>query len=348
MTTDMGTDLHLPYGFAQYPSSSPRRSAPRGHDTFEGHSGLMECELEALSPLLVMDSTERADSEQGTVGKFMQSDENGYVIPGTSLKGMIRSVFEVLVPSCVGLHDGSTNRLVPNRFDTCSHRTNLCPTCRTFGYMGRGRGSTVHRGNVNIGEGQAVGGPLQSRRVEIVGQFKPNPDESDRYWNADRSPKGRKFYYHQHEINKPTTQKEKDWSKSLDPLAPGATFRFTVGFQNLPSEALSTLVAALTLADEAPLPEGGTTAVRHKLGYGKAAGLGSVDVRVRSVQLDPDPETRYQEFGASREEPSDLDAWVQERQDRFFENPSPPVQDLVEVLRYPPPKNRNYGYPNDW
>jgi CRISPR/Cas system CSM-associated protein Csm3 (group 7 of RAMP superfamily) len=307
----------------------------------------MECELEALSPLLVMDSTERADSKQGTVGKFMQSDENGYVIPGTSLKGMIRSVFEVLVPSCVGLHDHTTTQLIPDRLNLkpCSRRTNLCPTCRTFGFTGGGRS---HRGNVNIGDARAVERPSQGRQVQIVGQFNPNPDESDRYRNADRSPKGRKFYYHQHELNEATTQNEKKYGKHLVPLAPGATFRFTVGFQNLPSEALSTLVAALALADEAPLPGGGTTAVRHKLGYGKAAGLGSVDVRVRSVQLDPDPETRYREFGASREEPSDLDAWVQERQDRFFENPSPPVQDLIEVLRYPPPENRTYGYLNDW
>jgi len=345
MTTDMGTDLHLPYGFAQYPSSSPRRSAPQGHDTFEGHSGLIECELEALSPFLVMDPENRADSDSGKAGKFMTSDRNGHIVPGTSLKGMVRSIFEVLVPSCVGLHDWSTNDLVPRSFETCDHRSNLCPACRTFGYMGRGSGSKVHRGNVNIGEAQAVGAS-QSQRVEIVGQFKPNPDESDRYWNTDRSPKGRKFYYHQHDLNKAITQKEKDWSKLLDPLAPGATFRFTVGFQNLEAKCLDALVAALALADQAPLSGGGTTAVRHKFGYGKAAGLGSVDIGIRSVELDLDPETRYREFGAGREEPSDVDAWVQERQDRFFEDPSPPVQDLIEVLRYPPPEDRTYGYPN--
>lgn len=343
----MSTNLHLPYGFAQYPSSSPRRRKPRGHETFDGHSGLIECELEALSPILIMDSEKRADSDTGEVGQFMRSDQNGPVIPGTSLKGMVRSIFEVLVPSCVGLHDGSTNRLVPNGFDSCSHRTNLCPACNTFGYMGRGQGSAVHRGNVNIGEARSVERPSQGRQVQIVGQFNPNPKKSDRYNNPDGSPKGRKFYYHQHDLNKATTQKEKEWGKSLRPLAPGATFRFTVGFQNLTDRALSGLVAALSLSDEAPLPGGGTTAVRHKLGYGKAAGLGSVHIQIRSVDLDPDPQKRYREFGAAREAPSSTERWVQDRQDECFKSPSPPVQDLIEILRYPPPDDRTYGYPND-
>jgi len=346
----MSTDLHLPYGFVQYPSSTPRRRAPRGHETFDGHGGLIECELEALSPFLVMDSEKRADSDTGDVGQFMRSDENGPVIPGTSLKGMVRSIFEVLVPSCVGLHDHSTNHLVPGgsgEFDTCNHRSNLCPACNTFGYMGRGRGSSVHRGNVNIGEARAIGRPSQARQVQIVGQFGPNPKKSDRYNNPDGSPKGRKFYYHQHDLNKATTQKEKKWGKRLAPLAAGATFRFTVGFQNLTDRALSGLVAALSLPDEAPLPNGGTTAVRHKLGYGKAAGLGSVDIQVRSVELDPDPQERYRQFEAGRETPSDTEGWVQDCQDEFFDDPSPPVQDLIDVLRYPPPDDRTYGYPND-
>ena len=341
----MATDLHLPYGFVQYPSSSPQRRSPRGHDTFAGRSGLIECELEALSPFLVMDTEKRADSNTGNVGQFMRSDKNGPVIPGTSLKGMVRSLFEVLVPSCVGLHDHSTNPLVPNGFDTCYHRSNLCPACNTFGYMGRGRGSSVHRGNVNIGEARPAGSVSRGRQVQIVGQFGPNPQKSDRYNNPDGSPKGRKFYYHQHELNKATTKKEKKYAKWL---APGATFRFTVGFQNLTDRALSGLVAALSLPDEAPLPGGGTTAVRHKIGYGKAAGLGSVEIRIQSVGLDPDPEERYRQFGAARETPSDTDAWVQDCQDEFFENPSPPVQDLIEVLRYPPPADRMYAYPNDW
>jgi len=344
----METESHLPYGFASYPDRTPRKRSPRGHDGFAGNSGLIECELEALSPILVMDTDNRAGSSRSEIGRFMQNKHETYVIPGTSLKGMVRSLFEVLVPSCVGLHDSSTNRLVPGPFESCGHRTNLCPACRTFGFMGRGQGSTVHRGRVNIGQAEAVGSPSQHREVQIVGQFNPQPTESDRYWTSSRDPKGRKFYYHQHELCEATTQNEKDWGKWLAPLKPGATFEFTVSFENLEDEALDGLVAALDLPDQAPLREGGTTKVRPKLGYGKAAGLGSVDVRINEVRLDPDPETRYRDFGATRTQPDDLEAWVGERRAPFFENPDPPVQDLIEVLRYPPPEDRTYQYPNDW
>jgi hypothetical protein len=192
-----------------------------------------------------------------------------------------------------------------------------------------------------------VGQPSQHQEVQIVGQFNPQPTESDRYWTSSRDPKGRKFYYHQHELCEAATQNEKDWGKWLAPLKAGATFEFTVSFDNLGDEALGALVAALDLPDEAPLREKGTTKVRPKLGYGKAAGLGSIDTRVSDVHLDPDPEQRYRNFGASRIRPDDIDVWVQERRALFFDSPDPPVQDLIEVLQYPPPEGRTYRYPKE-
>jgi CRISPR/Cas system CSM-associated protein Csm3 (group 7 of RAMP superfamily) len=334
----------LPYGFARYPDGSPRRTTPTGHDVFEGQTGQIECELEALSPFLVMDSDHRAGSNPSELGTFMSGDDGRYIIPGTSLKGMIRSVFEVIIPSCVAVNSSNSNRLVPGRFSACKHRTNLCPACRTFGYMGRGRGATVHRGRVNIGEARAVGSPQRHRDVQLVPHFSPNPGKSDRYQTAGRDPKGRKFYYHHHDLKTATTHNDKDYGPWVAPLEAGSTFRFTVGFENLEEEALDALVAALVLSSSAPL-DGSTVKVRHKLGYGKPAGLGSVRIGVQEVRLDPPPETRYRDFQADPQTLDDQDAWVETRRSRFFEDPTPPVKDLVEVLRYPPPAGVRYAYP---
>jgi len=339
-----GADRHLPYGFARYPADSPERTTPTGHDVFDGQTGQIECELEALSPFLVMDSEHRAGSNPSELGTFMTGSDAMYIIPGTSLKGMVRSVFEVLVPSCVAVNSSKSNRLVPDRFSACSHRTHLCPACRTFGYMGRGGGATVHRGRVNIGEARAVGSPQRYRDVQLVGHFSPNPDKSDRYWTSNREPKGRKFYYHHHAIKTATTNVDEKYGPWVAPLETGATFRFTVGFENLEDEALDALIAALALSDNAPL-DGSTVKVRHKLGYGKPAGLGSVRIGVRDVRLDPPPESRYRDFQSDPQAPDDLETWVEKRKDRFFADPAPPVQDLITVLRYPPLPGVRYAYP---
>lgn len=213
--------------------------------------------------------------------------------------------------------------------------------------MGRGSGSTVHRGRVNVGQAKATDVPGQHPTIQLVPHFRPRPEESDRYWTQDHQPRGRKFYYHQHDLKTATTQNDKRYGPWVAPLEAGATFRFVVAFEGLENKALDTLVAALTLADTAPLDDE-TVKVRHKLGYGKPAGLGSVDIRIRSVQLDPPPETRYCEFEAEPEVLDDLKRWVQERRDAFFQEPTDPVQDLIRVLRYPAPEGRTYGYTQDW
>jgi len=56
--------------------------------------------------------------------------------------------------------------------------------------------------------------------------------------------------------------------------------------------------------------------VRHKLGYGKPAGLGSVELRLQRVELDTSPADRYRSFRvapmAYEAGTEALAAWVRE------------------------------------
>ena len=189
------TTTKRPFGFAPYPSSVASGRAPTGHDAFEGRSGELVCELEALSPFLVMDS-EKQD------GGFMH-DNRGFLIPPTSLKGMVRSVFEVLTDSCVPL-SATGRRNVPAYVSKCDSVRKLCPACRVFGHLdvrgGRegGQDGRVHRGQVGIGEARPVFEPQQSRPVEVIPLYGPKP--SSRHYFERGKPKGRKFYYHQREV----------------------------------------------------------------------------------------------------------------------------------------------------
>lgn len=332
-----------PYDFVPYPGSIDRRG-PSGHDRFEGRSGTLSCELEALTPFLVLDGDERPQMGSRMAGRPLRDQKGRYVIPGTSLKGLVRSAFEVLMPSCVATHGGNTNSLVSGDVRKCESTRKLCPACRVFGYLKHGN-SDVHKGLVHIGQAQATDAQ-EGRRVQLVPLSNPEPHHSA-FYKPGGTPAGRKFYFHQHAISEPQNENEKERGPWVEPLAEGSTFRFEVTFENLTGREVAGLVAALTLADAAP-HDGGTVAVRHKLGYGKPAGLGSVAIRLRRATLRGGAEDRYRSFApqATTYDGEALAAWVDEQRAPFFETPSEPVRELIRILRFPPAEGVTYQYPS--
>lgn len=330
-----------PYAFVPYPTHI-NRSAPRYSDRYEGHSGRLFCELEALTPLLVMDSTDRAGTDRSQVGRFMTSAGTGeLIIPGTSLKGMVRSVFEVLLPSCVPV--SKSQSLVDQAVAACNRGTWLCPACRTFGFL------NVLRGHIHIGQATVHGSYERINPFQLIALESPKP-RHEAFYRPNGNPAGRKFYFHHTHPSQACTEIDRQRGNWVEPVAgrkdgqPGTTFRFTVTFENLQEDELHALLAALTLSDRAPW-KSEFVAVRHKLGYGKPTGLGSVEVRILQAELFD--RTRYHRFapGASIREGEALKTWVRSAQDRFFTKPTTEVQALINILRYPPEPGVTYQYP---
>lgn len=344
--SDTDERIREPYDFVRYPNSnSVDRGSAAGHHNFKGRSGRIECELKSLSPFLIMHSEHRAGSSRTEKGTFMRSAETGdYIIPGTSLKGLVRSTFEVLYPSCTATYGYDTGRLIPRGFNACSSRKNACPACRTFGFLS---GGTVHKGQVNIGTARAVEQPPSDGAQQLIALFGPNPDTA-KYSNGGDAA-GRKFYFHQSSVQNALSSNDEKYGPWVQPLDKGARFQFTVDFENLTDKELNALVAALVLADDVTVDDTGDTVdVRHKLGYGKPAGLGSVAIRITEITLRPNARDAYASFGASptvmTEGSDDLDAWVNQRQQLLFGNPTASVKDLMRILRYPAPEDVRYEY----
>jgi hypothetical protein len=346
-----------PYDFVPFPDGAAiERQPPSGHDTFSGISGRFECELEALSPLLVMGSEHRAGPTYHEVGRFQEDRRYRSLIPGSSLKGVVRSVFEVLVPSCVV----STNNeaFVPDHFSKCDTHDELCPTCRVFGALSRDR---VHKGHVNFGEGVSVGEPSIAGEMQLVYLSNPDPrhrpGKPEQDYGTHSDPAGRKFYFHQHETSTAESDGDGPWvapveGRDEEAGESGTIFRFTVSFSNLSDKELSGLVAALVLSDAAPLegvPE--PVKVRHKVGYGKPAGLGSAEVRITRATVERDSEARYRSFRSSPdvfEQGTDAhEKWLAEQCVPFFRSPTSEIKELARILRYPPDPGVTYEYP-EW
>ena len=102
-----------PYNFVR-PLSRPGenkeplldRCPPPPHDRYVGLSGRITCEMTAVTPLFTADSESvNKDENDHVTLRFFQVDGRP-AIPGSSLRGAIRSVFEAATNSCFGVFDG--------------------------------------------------------------------------------------------------------------------------------------------------------------------------------------------------------------------------------------------------
>lgn len=100
-----------PYNFIRPGIPSKRAPAP-SHATFSGLSGTIRCELTTLTPIFTPDPETNTSGAAGDGHRVLTFFKHGnqYMIPGTSLKGMVRSVAETLSNSCWSQFDGSRVR----------------------------------------------------------------------------------------------------------------------------------------------------------------------------------------------------------------------------------------------
>jgi CRISPR-associated protein (TIGR03986 family) len=86
------------------------RCAPPPHDRYVGLSGVIHCKAEAITPVFISDSEGVTENEnQHRTYRFFNV-EGKKAIPASSLRGMVRSVFEAATNSCFSvLHDQRLN-----------------------------------------------------------------------------------------------------------------------------------------------------------------------------------------------------------------------------------------------
>ena len=95
-----------PYNFVPLLATGPERTAFPGWHRIdrEGYSGSLRCELEALSPLFSADH-QKATSESSTDKRkwfpLLRNGQGKPILQGTTLKGMIRAVYEAMSNACL-------------------------------------------------------------------------------------------------------------------------------------------------------------------------------------------------------------------------------------------------------
>ncbi len=211
-----------------------------GHDRREtSQSGVWTCDAEAITPVCIRSAFDKL------------SDRDPAFLPGSSLRGMVRNMAEMLGAGCARYYRGNK----PRNLEDCTPER-ACLVCRVFGFVHKDYAWT---GKVRFSDSDRA-------KVNWVKYHAPR----------DREPAaaGSGWVIFRHE---------------RPDLAPGplrcanrgAKWRFRVEYLNLDAEEYAVFRFALTL-------ERGPMQLAHKLGYAKSLGLGSVRIAIRNPGAAPE------------------------------------------------------------
>jgi len=324
------------------------RKPPITDERFKGKSGFFHCRLINLTPLFVGGNR---------YSKQLFLTRNGkHVIPGSSLKGMLRSLVEVLGGGC---NVSDPQGKYSHKFKACNQTERLCVACRMFGMMERGSGAKVHRGNIGVSDALLNREHPETQTLEVL-----LANCSTRHEPFYRSPKSgkldgqsRKLYFHQPQRtgsvpNVPQNLKSRAWY--IDALVPGHQFEFKVQFSNLRKEELAVLAYALDL-EEMVQVESGVEQIkligpmRHKIGNAKPLGLGSCHIQIQNLVYHAAAAERFARFGGQTDTILEGNALEREltdlKKDHVNDN-SETMQQLRKMMVWDENDPRDFRYPD--
>jgi len=316
-----GENFWNPYRMIPVRNEEPLRSSPKTHESFKGLSGHIVCKLTTLTPFLIGKSSDDKKNDKKTVNFVERCGKP--VIPGTSLKGMIRSLAE--------LHR------------KCTENDKLCITCRMFGMLEKEK---VFMGNVSFSDGIFSGSTPQYNSFRItVGSPKASHESFYKNPLTGRSDKKvRKAYFHQprrvvNPTSAPPNQRNNKSVINVNSLRSNVEFEFTTTFYNLEAQELSLLLYCLALEN--------STSV--ELGKGRLPLKGALRHKPQKMVV-RDMKARYS--GQASEnifEGTDIENEIEKKTKRFRADNSYVMVCLRKMLIWDEGDTRDFKYPAfDW
>ena len=241
-----------PYDFVPIDvSKEPVLRPPIRHEKFQGMCGTLTGKIMAETPIFV---------KSGNTSFFTMNGDEDYIIPGTSLKGLFRSLVETVANGCFsGKFDGvykdkqrgkidHSNKL-PAKFKACLDSENLCIACRAFGMLQAGKDSKVFTGKVSF-QDAVCNKPIPHQAIYTVDLMGPKPHHTAFYLNKNKNRiAGRKFYFH-HTQGLTTQDHNTDYNQYINPLDSHSEYIFQANFTNIEKDEWSALLYAIVLQPE--------------------------------------------------------------------------------------------------
>jgi hypothetical protein len=244
-----------------------------------GYSGALHVTLTAMTPL-IFGKGELKINEKGEVFHLLSRENNVVTLPGSSFKGMLRSFFECVTYSCTVWDKDKDKK--------CSSHE-MCPACTLFGRIG-------WKGKLRFTSFRVEGNPEIDVKY-LPDMFAPRKAKDDE----------RKLYKHskQLEMVKKDEKDENFNGNAYECLPIGAKLSGEIIFEGLTCNTQSESggyaeLPALLFA----LGKGWEKPIYHKLGYGKPAYFGSVQIDVKPSAI----EGNTLVFGRTLQDLPDFDA----------------------------------------
>jgi hypothetical protein len=230
--------------------------------------GRVRLSLEVLRPLHVGSGVleiQRVPAEK-LIGVMPGGAGSSVVIPGSSLKGAVRSLVEAISDSCFPAAHPHVRPHIPRSLSRCTRAESLCPACRIFGCQGWA--ARVQFADIVVPQDALV---LES--VPMLWQPARSPEALRARYLGASGVKGRKFYRHGRPARGPDLRQC---------IAAGTNLPGSFSFQHLTHGELGLVFAAVGLGGSVK-PGPGEFPI--KLGAGKPVGWGSVSVKILSIEL---------------------------------------------------------------
>lgn len=322
-------------------NNTPERRAPITHEKYHqgAFSGTINCKITAETPIFI---------KSGNTDRFTINRDGQYIIPATSLKGLFRNITETVANGCFEKFDGRYNakirgrkidytRKLPDAYKACRQMEALCIACRIFGML---NGDKQHTGKVSF-QDAVCNHAIQHPPIYTVILMAPKPYHQAFYIHGNHIA-GRKFYFH-HPQHVSTPAEITRFNRKIQPLDRGSEFHFDADFTNLEFDELQALLYSIVLEPT----------MRHKIGYAKPAGFGSIKIEINSVRI-IDYSLRYTNPNQSITEYTgqDLKAYIDDQIHSYTQNNSSTLSTLRRIWRWDPADTTQYQYPTavdrDW
>lgn len=358
-----------PYNFAPL-GSGPIRTAWSHVVTHERlqemtYSGHLVLRLDTLTPV-VIPSRAATDVDEALCGCSAECREKKYlktifkrfqhrddlpIIPATSLKGMVRAVFECLTDSCMALFSGTYKTKTypaPNhKHDLCQKDKGLCPACSVFGTIHGDK--LLFQGKVRFSDAVGRKEDLEKGDWKLKELSSPKPERHVPFYAKDgrdtnSGPRGRKLYYHHNPKNLGITQSEHNHrnSRVKERLSAGAVLQATLDFHGLTETQMSAILYAVELDLGLEKREGKlflVCSLGHKIGMAKSLGLGSIAVTITDGRIHQGSQ-HYKSWALVAS--PDLRTQINDLKNKA-PAPSMHLKDLLSLKKY---EQGNIGYPD--
>lgn len=324
MTNKSTTSEPKPYEFILFPSERPPKQKPIGHDKYHGDriSGTLLLTLTVQTPVHVSTGVVAMGSDVGQnriwLIKMMATDtQDNPVIPGSSLKGVVRSVYEAITNSTLAVVTSKYKRKIPPERLPCNNKQQLCPASRVFGALD-------WQGVVQFSDSRCIAAKYEAGFMSSL--YRPRPDQTNSYFNDRGLAKGRKFYYH-------TDRAASPGQKGIPVQQAGTELTFTTRVQLTNLTQAEFGVLAIALGQDANYP------MALKVGGGKPIGMGTMTVEITELKTPKKLRDRYLSYDTETESISGkplqqfLAHAMQQAHNQLIQKQQ--LEQLHQVLRYP-------------